>query len=86
MSRKNKLLLFLFFVIIIFSLLTALLPTSDVDNDGYLDSLVTEGFLLVPALCAITGFLSLLRRLPSTCIPVSKLFLTLLVPPPIQTL
>jgi hypothetical protein len=85
MCKSNKILVLLALLFIIFGLLAALAPLSDFDQDGNLDSLVTEGFLLVPMLCSITGLFALLTRLPAACLAAPKPFSTLLVPPPIPT-
>jgi hypothetical protein len=69
----------------VIGLLLALTPVSDFDQDGYLDSLVTEGFLLIPVLYSISGLFSLLIRLTTTCLIAPQVFSTLLVPPPITT-
>jgi hypothetical protein len=84
MFKNSQVLLFAIFILIIFSLLAALIPTSDIDHDGFLDSLVTEGFLLIPMLCSVTGLFFLLTRLPAACLAVPRSISTLLVPPPIS--
>jgi hypothetical protein len=82
MCRNNILLLFTL-VCLVIGLLAALTPFSDVDHDGLLDSLITDGFVLVPALCFVTGLFLLLTRLPSACLAAPRLFSFLLLPPPI---
>ncbi len=47
MCRKNNTILLIFASIITFSLILGLTPTSDFDSDGYFDSLITEGLLLL---------------------------------------
>jgi hypothetical protein len=84
MCKKNKSLLLFTLACIVIGLLAALTPFSDIDNDGLLDSLLTEGFLLLPVLFALTGLLFLLTRLPITCFAKPRLFASLLVPPPIS--
>jgi hypothetical protein len=81
MCKKNDLLLFLTLIFLVIGLLAALTPFSDIDNDGLLDSLVTEGFVLMPILCAISG-LFFLTRLPSTCLSVPQLYSFRLFSPP----
>jgi hypothetical protein len=85
MYRKTDTLLLLISVFIMIGLLSALTPVSDFDQDGYLDSLVTEGFLLIPILYTVTGLFCLWIRLPAACLPASKSFSALIVPPPIPT-
>ena len=48
MCKKNNLPLWMISLIILFGMLAALTPVSDVDNDGEFDSLITEGLLLFP--------------------------------------
>jgi hypothetical protein len=84
MCKKNNLLLFLTLIFLVIGLLAALTPFSDIDNDGLLDSLVTEGFVLMPILCAISG-LFFLTRPPSACLPAPLLYSSLLFSPPNST-
>ena len=84
MYKKNNLLLFLTLICLVIGLLAALTPFSDIDNDGLLDSLVTEGFMLMPILCAISG-LFFLTRLPSACLSTPLLYSSLLFSPPNST-
>jgi len=85
MCKKSKILLLLAMVFIMTILLSTLIPVSDFDQDGYLDSLVTEGLLFIPMLYSAVGLISLLIRLPAVCLIVPELFSTLIVPPPIPT-
>jgi hypothetical protein len=85
MCRKSKILSFLTMAILVIVLILALAPLSDFDQDGYLDSLVTEGFLLIPVLCSLVSLFSLWIKLPSACLAVPQSFSTLIVPPPIPT-
>ena len=84
MFKRTDALLLLILVGIVISLLSALVPVLDFDHDGNLDSLVTEGVLLLTKLCAVIGLASLLTRLPATCFAVPQSFSALLVPPPIS--
>jgi hypothetical protein len=84
MCKKNNLLLFLTLVCIVIGLLAALTPFSDIDNDGSLDSLVTEGFVLMPMLCAVTG-LFFQSRFPAACLSAPRLYFSLLFSPPNST-
>ena len=53
MSR-NKILRWMLFAILLVSLLTALAPLTDIDHDGWPDSLITEGVILPPVLLSVT--------------------------------
>jgi len=85
MCRKSKILFLLAMAIFVISLLSALVPLSCFDQDGNLDSLVTEGFLLIPMLYIVKGIYCLLIRLPAACIITPQSFSTLIVLPPIPT-
>jgi len=85
MCRKSKTLFLLAMVIFVVSLLSALVPLSCYDQDGHLDSLVTEGFLLIPMLYTVTGLFCLWVKFPVACLPAPKSFSSLIVPPPIPT-
>jgi len=85
MCRKSKILFLLTMVFFVISLLSALIPLSCFDQDGYLDSLVTEGFLLIPMLCSAMSLFFLWIKLLSTFLIVPQHFSTLIVPPPIPT-
>jgi hypothetical protein len=82
MRKTNTLLLFTLICLII-GLLAALTPFSDIDNDGLLDSLVTEGTILMPVLCSVTGLFFLLTRVTSAYLTTPQLFSSLLILPPI---
>ena len=85
MCRKSRTLFLLAMVIFVISLLSALVPLSCFDQDGHPDSLVTEGFLLIPMLFIVISIFCLWIRLPAACIITSQSFSTLIVPPPIPT-
>jgi len=85
MCRKSKTLFLLAIIIFVASLLSALVPLSCFDQDGYLDSLVTEGFLLIPILCSVVDLFMLLIRLPMAYLAAPQFVSTLIVPPPIST-
>ena len=85
MCRKSEILYLLAMVILVISLLSAVVPHSCYDQDGYLDSLVTEGFLLIPILCSVVGLFTLLIRLPVAYLAAPQFVSTLIVPPPIPT-
>jgi hypothetical protein len=83
MCRINRLLLLLTLVCLVFGLLALLAPCSDIDGDGLLDSLMTEGFVLMPVICAMTGLLFLLDRFVSVYLPAPRLHSFILFSPPI---
>lgn len=85
MYKKNNALLLFVLVFAVFILVSAMLPVSDFDNDGHLDSLVTEGFVLLAIFGLVLQLFSLLTRIFPTCIILSQAFLNLPLPPPIQT-
>ena len=70
-------------VIFTVSLLSALVPLSCFDQDGNLDSLVTEGFLFIPILYTVTSLFCLWIRLPAACLLNPQSFSTLILLPPI---
>ena len=84
MCRNSKTLFLLAMVIFIVSLLSALVPLSCFDQDGYLDSLVTEGLLLIPILYTVTGLFCLWIRFPAACPLIPQSFSTLILLPPIH--
>jgi len=83
MCRKSKTLFLLTMFIFVFGLLSALVPLSCCDQDGYLDSLVTDGFILIPIFCSVVGLFTLLLKFPVIYITAHQPVSTLLVPPPI---
>ena len=85
MCRKSEILYLLAMTILVFSLLSALVPHSCFDQDGYLDSLVTEGFLLIPVFCSVVVLFTLLIRFPVAYLNAPQSFSTLILPPPIPT-
>lgn len=84
MSRKSKSLFLLVLICTLISLISALAPLSDFDLDGNLDSLITEGMLLIPLIGSVTGLFLLWIRFPVACLAVSQQFPALPVPPPIH--
>ena len=82
MSRNNIFTVFIL-VCIVIGLVLALLPFSDIDNDGLLDSLITEGNILMPVMYTIVPLLLLLNRFASTRLAMPWHFSVLLLPPPI---
>jgi hypothetical protein len=86
MHRKNKLFLLFMFIVITLSLLSALMPELDFDADGFWDSLITEGLLLVSVVFASLGYFYLSTRYSQIRIASPWLFSALLILPPISTL
>ncbi len=84
MCKRTDTLLLLILVGIVIGLLAAFVPLSDIDNDGLLDSSVTEDFLLLTVLLSVTGLFSLLTNLVDAYIVVPWHFSYLIVPPPIS--
>ena len=84
MCGKSRTLFLLAMVIFVISLLSALVPLSCFDQDGHLDSLVTEGFLLIPLLYIVISIFCLWIRLPAACLTDPQSFSSLIVPPPIR--
>ena len=82
MCKKNTPLIF-FLICLIIGLLAALTPFLDIDNDGLLDSLVTEGFVLVPVFCSMAVLYLLLTKIPLTCLFSLQYYSSLVLPPPI---
>jgi hypothetical protein len=85
MCRKNRLLLLLTLVCLIFGLLAMMAPFSDIDGDGLLDSLMTEGFVLLPVLYVMAGLLFLLDRFASAYLPAPRPHSSFLFSPPIMS-
>ena len=56
MSKKDNRLFLIFSILVMISLMLALMPTFDFDQDGAFDSLVTEGLLLLPLIFSITRY------------------------------
>ncbi len=84
MFAKNKAPPLLISIVIIFSLFAALNPASDIDLDGNLDSLITEGFLLVPLIFSMVGLFSLLSVLPVAGVFAVQGFSCIVIHPPIS--
>lgn len=79
---KNKTLL-LFALVCMVGLFAALMPFSDIDQDGLWDSLVTEGFILIPVLCSVAGAYCRLDKILAAYIAAPRLFSSPLFSPPI---
>ena len=85
MWSKNKFILLLTLVCLVFGLFAVLAPFTDIDNDGVSDSLVTEGLLILPVLYAVIGLVILLARLTPPILSEPQFFSSLFFPPPIIT-
>jgi hypothetical protein len=85
MCKKSNTLLSLVLVFAVFCLLSALMPASDFDNDGHLDSLVTDGCVLLAIPGTMIGVPSLLTRLSTSHLIIPQVFSPLIVHPPIST-
>jgi len=85
MCKKNKVLCFCLLMFILFGLIGALIPLSDLDHDGFLESLATEGFLSPPILSFAMALLALLILIPDNYLLDSQNFFAPLIPPPIPT-
>ena len=85
MCKRSKTRFLLARVIFIVCILSALMPLSCFDQDGYLDSFVTESLLLIPTLHIVTSLFCVWIRFPTNCIITRQSFFTLIVPPPIPT-
>ncbi len=83
MCKNKKVLVILFLTLLVFGLLTTLVPLSDFDHDGILDSLVTEGMILGLMLFSLVEFVPHLPGLPLTCSSAHQRYSFLIVPPPI---
>lgn len=85
MCKKSNTLLSLVLVFAVFCLLSAIMPASDFDNDGHLDSFVTEGFVLLSIFGSPVGLASLLTSLSTSYLIIPRNFSPLIVHPPIST-
>lgn len=81
--RKNNIPLIFLLICLIIALFTMFTPFSDIDDDGLLDSLITEGFVLVPVICSVIVLDLLLTKLSLACLPALQFNSSLLLPPPI---
>jgi hypothetical protein len=85
MPEKNNFLLLFLFIVTVFSLFSALMPVLDIDADGYSDSLVTEGFLLISIVSVSIARLHLSTKFAPGHIASPWLLSLLLILPPIIT-
>jgi hypothetical protein len=83
MCKKNNIPLWILSLIIMFSVMSALTPISDVDSDGYFDSLITEGLLLLPLICSIIAQSARPDRIPSDNLSVPRVLSLHFLHPPI---
>jgi hypothetical protein len=83
MCEKNNLPLWIISLIIMFSVVAALTPVSDVDSDGEIDSLITEGLLLFPLLYSIIERSAQRDRITSAQLSVPRALTRRFLHPPI---
>jgi len=83
MCKKNNLPLWIISLIIMFGVVFALTPISDVDSDGYFDSLITEGLLLFPLIYSIIEQSARQDRIPSDNLSIPRVLSRRFVHPPI---
>ncbi len=65
MCKKNSALLWITFLLLLLGLVLALSPTSDCDNDGIFDSLITEGLLLFSLAAGVIEFSTGQNQIPA---------------------
>ena len=85
MCKKNNALLFCGLMLVLFGLVGALIPLSDLDHDGCLESLAMEGLLSPPILSLAIALFALLILIPGNHLLASQNFFVPLIPPPIST-
>ena len=83
MCKKNNLSLWIVSLIIMFGVVFALTPISDIDSDGYFDSLVTEGLLLFPLIYLIIEQSARQDRISSDNLSVPRVLAHRFLHPPI---
>jgi len=83
MCKKNNLSRWLISLILLLSIVSALTPVSDVDNDGYFDSLITEGLLLFPFSSSTIEQYARRDRITSARLSVPQVLSRRLLHPPI---
>jgi hypothetical protein len=81
---KNNVLIWFVLILTVSSLVLAVVPLSDFDLDGFLDSPVSDDFLLLPTSCFIIGLFFLWNRFPVGYFDMPRFFYSPLVPPPIS--
>jgi hypothetical protein len=85
MCKKSNALFFCGLMFVLFGLVGALIPLSDLDHDGCLESLATAGFLSPPILSFSIALFTLLILIPANHLLASQNFFAPLIPPPIPT-
>jgi hypothetical protein len=83
MCKKNNLSRWIISLIILFGVVFALTPISDVDSDGYFDSLITEGLLLFPLIYSIIEQSARQDRISSDSLSVPRVPSRRFLHPPI---
>ncbi len=84
MYKKNNLPLWIMSLIVMLSFMSALMPFSDVDNDGEIDSLITEGLLLFPLLYSMIEQSARQDRITSAQLSVPRPLSRRFLHPPIR--
>jgi hypothetical protein len=83
MQTQNKFFLVFIFIVTALGLLSAMVPVQDIDADGSLDSLVTEGILATSVVSPLISLLHLSMRFASIPLATRWLLSFLLILPPI---
>lgn len=83
MCKKNNLPLWIISLIIMFSVMSALTPISDVDSDGEFDSLITEGLLLFPLISSIIERSTREAQISSATLTVPRILSRRFLHPPV---
>ena len=83
MCKKNNLPLWIISLIIMFSVISALTPFSDIDSDGYFDSMITEGLLLFPLASSILEQSARQNGISSDNLSIPQVFARRFLHPPI---
>jgi len=85
MYKKNNALFFCGLIFVLFGLIGALIPLCDLDHDGCLESLVSQGFLSPSFLSFSMALLALFLLIPRNHQLALQSFFAPLIPPPIST-
>ena len=83
MSKKDSRLFLIFSIMVMVSLMLALTPTSDFDQDGAFDSLITEGLLLVPLMSSVIRYVQQ-DQFPAAKFANPRIFSLTFIHPPVS--
>ena len=83
MCKKNNLPLWMISLIILFSVIAALTPVSDVDGDGEFDSLITDGLLLLPLIASTIERSARQNQISSILLSIPRVLSRRFLHPPI---